>query len=73
MKHKYKRHQIETVELDDGTVDVTVTKPTFIGFGGEKLTPTTKTFDNHIQAVQFSKKAIDDGDLDKPLDFRQLF
>lgn len=61
-KTKHGGYKIETTELSDGAVDVHVGKQSFL-----KTTwacPSTKTFDNHTQAVSHAKNAIDNGEID---------
>ncbi|MDJ0734885.1 MAG: hypothetical protein QNJ47_12595 [Nostocaceae cyanobacterium] len=62
-KTKHRNYRIETSELEDGSIDVSVVKPNFLGICEKRATTTTKTFENHTQATKYAKDAIDKGEI----------
>lgn len=60
---KHRNYRIETTELEDGSVDIQVSKSSFFGLSKQCATTTTKTFDNHTQAVKFAKNSINNREI----------
>lgn len=62
-KTRHRNYRIETFEREDGSVDIEVSKSGFLGIGSRTATTTTKTFENHTQAVKYAKDSINNGEI----------